>query len=254
VIGTRLIPNQDGGAALRSERYALHGVIDVLTNVELANAPAGNIIRDAVHAQCPHLAGMFEVIVDYKGSHRPPLRNPDGRPNAHWELGAWQVQTYAWLRQRQPLSHPVAAGILIYVNELAPNTGDVQRLRAEISSNRTDVIPQRGDPDYYALATWTPGTVRALSHAFRFARAIRVVPVDERSIRRATDAFDGIVADIEQRVMNEAATGSISATWPPTCTEEETCTACDFRFFCPSQIARRVIGNPNPPDDTDDGV
>ena len=115
VIGTRLLPAAPGGPLQRSERYALHGVIDVLTNVELASAGAGNIIREAVEAACPGLTGTFEVIVDYKGSHRPAVHED------HWSLGEWQVQSAtAWLRQRQQLAHPVAAGILIYVNELAP--------------------------------------------------------------------------------------------------------------------------------------
>src|SRR5262249_51103879 len=81
VIGTRTLSARSGGPPLRSERYALHGVIDVLTNVQLANAQPGNIIRDTVQALCPDLSGTFEVIVDYKGSHRPDTDNP------HWELG-----------------------------------------------------------------------------------------------------------------------------------------------------------------------
>jgi hypothetical protein len=227
VLGTRLIPHVAGEPALRSERYALHGVIDVLTNVELANAAPGNVIRDAVQATCPDLAGTFEVIVDYKGSHRPALNE------YHWDLGEWQVQTYAWLRQRQPLAHPVAAGILIYVNELAPGADDLRRMRAAISAGRTDVAPRRGDPDDYALQAWLPGTEARLSEAFRFRRGVRVVRVDQASIERATRAFDEIVAEIEGRVVAEFVQGSIRANWPPTCDEEETCVACDFRYFCP---------------------
>ena len=151
VIGTRLLPAAPGGPLQRSERYALHGVIDVLTNVELASAGAGNIIREAVEAACPGLTGTFEVIVDYKGSHRPAVHED------HWSLGEWQVQTYAWLRQRQQLAHPVAAGILIYVNELAPGGDDIRRLRNAIAAGNTDVAPVRGDPDFYALQAWTPG-------------------------------------------------------------------------------------------------
>lgn len=252
VIGTRLIPNQADGLALRSERYALNGVIDVLTNVELANAPAGNIIRDAVQAACPNLTGTYEVIVDYKGSHRPPTRDPNGAVNDHWNLGEWQVQTYAWLRQRQQLAHPVAAGILVYINELAPNSGDVRRLRGEISSTRTDVFPTRGSQDYYALETWTSGAVPAFSDAFRFARAIRVIPVNDASIAQATTAFDNIVAQIERNVITEAANGSIAQTWPSNCNEDETCAACDFRFFCSSERARRQVGDMNA--DDDDGI
>jgi hypothetical protein len=254
VIGTRRIPLTAGGGQIRSERYALHGVIDVLTNVELNNAPAGNIIRDAVREVCADLEGTFEVIVDYKGSHRPPILNPDGSANPLWDLGEWQVQTYAWLRQRQQVSYPVAAGILIYVNELAPNDGDIRRLRTEFAANRTDVMPRRGDADYYALQAWTPGTVPILTEAFLFKRAIRVVAINEVSVNRATEAFDDIVGQIEARVLQESVNGSIRATWLPSSTEEETCVACDFRFFCPSPLARRAASNTDATDDDDDGV
>jgi hypothetical protein len=231
VIGTRLLPAAPGGPLQRSERYALHGVIDVLTNVELASAGAGNIIREAVEAACPGLTGTFEVIVDYKGSHRPAVHED------HWSLGEWQVQTYAWLRQRQQLAHPVAAGILIYVNELAPGGDDIRRLRNAIAAGNTDVAPVRGDPDFYALQAWAPGAASGLSEAFRFRRAIRVIPITEASITRATGEFDQIVSEIEARVVDEAANGSIRASWPPTCDELDTCVACDFRFFCPRLAA-----------------
>ncbi len=226
VIGTRSLATPPG-RPVRSERYALNGVIDVLTNVELAGAPATNAVRDAVEAACPNLSGGFEVIVDYKGSHRPRLTED------HWDLGEWQVQTYAWLRQRQRLARPVAAGILIYINELAPGGQDMRRLRGDIAAGETDVAPRRGDPDYYALNAWVAGSAAGLSASFRFRRAIRVVPVDEASIARATGRFDDIVSEIEARIMREEAQGSIRAAWPPTCKDPETCSACDFRFFCP---------------------
>jgi hypothetical protein len=247
VIGTRLLPQHAGGLLLRSERYALHGIIDVLTNVELEDVGSNNIIRKAVEDAVPGLSGTFEVIVDYKGSHRPPLDED------HWALGAWQVQTYAWLRQRQQLSHPVAAGILIYVNELAPGGDDLRRLKGAIARGRTDVQPTRGDPDFYALQAWTPGAAARLSEEFRYKRAIRVIPVTDASIAQATNQFDQIVSEIEGRVIDEATQGSIRATWPPTCTEPETCIACDFRYFCPRPAAAPdVLATANTAADDDD--
>ena len=232
VIGTRSLPAPSGSAVSRSERYVLHGVIDVLTNVELSNASEYNIIRDAVKNTCPGLTGKFEVIVDYKGSRRPALNDP------HWDLGEWQVRTYAWLRERQQLAHPVAAGILVYINELAPRGDDLRRMRTAIEKDRTDVAPHRGDPDYYALEAWTPGTEPSLSEAFRFRRAIRVIPMDPRGIVQATSTFDKIVAEIERKILGETVSGSILNTWRPTCREPETCAACDFRYFCPSPAPR----------------
>jgi hypothetical protein len=179
------------------------------------------------------LQGTFEVIVDYKGSHRPALAED------YWQLGEWQVQTYAWLRQRQQLGYPVAAGILIYVNELAPGSDDIRRMRSAIENRQTDVAPTRGDPDYYALRTWTTGAAPRLSTAFRYRRAIKVIPVTQQSIDNATRQFDQIVAEIEGRVRDEEIRGSIRNTWPPTCDSLETCIACDFRHFCPRPAGTR---------------
>lgn len=246
VIGTRLLPQPGSGPALRSERYALHGVIDVLTNVELDSAGAGNIIRTAVEEACPGLSGTFEVIVDYKGSHRPAMNEPQ------WDLGEWQVQTYAWLRQRQKSAYPVAAGILIYVNELAPGGDDLRRMRAAIAKNKTDVAPLRGSPDYYALEAWSPSSASGLSEAFRFKRAIRIIPINESSIDRATREFDTIVSEIEGRVASEAICGSIRSTWEPNCQEEETCVACDFRYSCPRPATSAASLDANAGGDDDD--
>ena len=147
VLGTR--PLALDGA--RSTRYALRGVIDVLGNVQMGE-PAGNAILDAVRTIRPDLAGDIEIIVDYKGARRPRIeRDP------HWLLGEWQVQTYAWLRERQPDARPVAAGILIYVNELSPSSTDVGLIRDEINRGFTDVVPAPGSHDDYQIQAWVPG-------------------------------------------------------------------------------------------------
>jgi CRISPR/Cas system-associated exonuclease Cas4 (RecB family) len=244
VLGSRVIPPLADGREGRSTRYALRGIIDVLTNVELAVATPDNIICKVVKEACKGLTGTYEVIVDYKGSHRPATK---GDP--HWELGEWQVQTYAWLRQRQPKANPVAAGILIYINELAPGADDLRRMRRAIESDRTDVAPERGDPDDYALKTWKPGTDAKLSEAFRFHRAIRVIPVTDASIANATAQFDKIVAEIEGHVLEEFERGSIGAAWPATCEDEATCAACDFRHFCDKSLADKAAADAGGDDD-----
>ncbi|HYC38130.1 MAG TPA: PD-(D/E)XK nuclease family protein [Usitatibacter sp.] len=242
VIGTRVFPPPASGPSLRADRYELTGVIDVLTHVELASIPHSNVIKAAVQAACPTLTGNFEVIVDYKGSRRPPTNHE------YWTWGDWQVQTYAWLRGRQPGALPVVAGILIYVNELSPNSGDLSSLKSQMKSGTTDVVPVPGTPDHYFLSAWKPGNATdGLSEAFRMARAIRVIPIDAKSIKNATDSFDQVVQEIEVNVANEAIVGNIKKVWAPTCSDEETCVACDLRTHCPKPAGSATFGPPSAP-------
>lgn len=225
VLGTRSLAA--GAFEPRSSRYALRGVIDVLGDIDLG-APSGNVILDAVREACPDLDGEFEIILDYKGAHRPETTG-----DQHWELGAWQVQTYAWLRERQAEAKSVAAGILIYVNELSPSGADVGRIRREINLARTDVVPDEGSADDYQIQAWVPGAQAELSEAYRLRRALRVVPVTPESKSTATAEFDGMVSRIEDSVQREAQTGSIASAWAPSCEDPKTCVACDFLSFCP---------------------
>ena len=88
------------------------------------------------------------------------------------------MQTYAWLRTRQPNSLPVAAGVLLYINELAPVRGDLVELKDAMASGSADVVPAGGSLDAYQLSAWRPGNaIPQFSLAFRLARAIRVIPV-----------------------------------------------------------------------------
>lgn len=234
VIGTRMLPAAGGaGGNLRADRYELHGVIDVLTDVQLNTVQPGNIIRDAIVAACPQLPPHFEVVVDYKGDRRPPTNHE------YWRQAEWQVQTYAWLRMRQPNALPVAAGVLIYINELAPVNDDMVHLQREARQGATDVVPTVGSPDAYALSLWRPGAaIPAFTQPFRMQRAIRVIPVTQQSLANATNQFDQVVLDIEQCVAAEAVAGTIRNNWG-TSGDENTCVACDFRHFCPSPSPRQ---------------
>ncbi|MDD2211704.1 MAG: PD-(D/E)XK nuclease family protein [Clostridia bacterium] len=170
----------------------------------------------------------YEVIVDYKGSQRPQTSE------AYWEQGEWQVQTYAWLRSRQPDSLPVAAGILIYINELSPGTKEMQNLKSGISGSRTDILPELGSNDERIISMWRPGNdTGQLSLRFRLQRAIRVIPVTTESTQRALRAFDDVVRHAEERIIAEAHHGNIMQAWSACCDDDDTCSACDFRHFCP---------------------
>ncbi len=225
VIGTRPVP--DSEKDLRCDNYEVHGVIDVLTNATLSEAPDDNLIRQCVLQVCPNLPETFEVIVDYKGARRPLI------DEAYWDQGDWQIQTYAWLRGRQPEALRVVAGILIYINELTPGGAEMKALRRGLS-NRSDVVPETGSQDEQIIRMWRDGMdTSQLSLAFRLRRAIRVIPISSESIERALASFDDVVRRAEEDVVAEATGRDILQTWAPNCEDEATCAACDFRYFCP---------------------
>ena len=248
VIGTRTLPSPGiaGATDLRTSRYRLHGVIDVLTDVQLNSVPTENLFREAIVAAHPTLPQHFEVVVDYKGSRRPATNHE------YWDQADWQVQTYAWLRTRQPDSLPVVAGVLIYVDELAPGANDLDKLQRETRERTTDVLPENGGPDAYLLSLWQSGReIPAFSSAFRIRRALRVVPVTPETQANATSHFDQVVLEIEKCVADEASAGTIRGHWTPE-GDASTCVACDFRHFCPSPAPRqgdqpRVITAPPAP-------
>jgi hypothetical protein len=234
VIGTRLVPYNNGSSIsnVRSDRYELHGVIDVLTDIQLNEVQEGNMIKDAITRVCDQLPPHFEVIVDYKGARRPSKKDP------FWEQAEWQVQTYAWLRNRQPNSLPVAAGLLIYINELVPGADDIIELQHELQEGTTDILPDKGSKDDYHLSLWQRGNaIPEFSIEFRISRTLRVIPISDENLRNATKKIDQVVLEIEQCAANEALAGNIRQNWNPG-GDEKTCVACDFRHFCPNPAPR----------------
>jgi hypothetical protein len=126
----------------------------------------------------------------------------------------------------------VAAGVLLYVNELAPVRQDLVELKRSMTTGDADVVPVSGSQDAYQLSTWQPGNaIPAFSLAYRLGRAIRVVPVNSASQANSVSQFDNVVANIEHCVSGEAITGNIMQNWGP-CGDAESCAACDFRHFC----------------------
>ena len=235
IIGTRQL-EPDPAEARRSDRYELHGIVDVITNVTLGGAQTGNVLRDAIERACPDLEGEYEVIVDYKGSRRPASNH------IYWAQGDWQLQTYAWLRTRQPDTRPVAAGVLIYVNELVPGNEELRHLKRALDSGASEVLPPEGSHDWYLITNWQPGNaLPELSPAFRYERAIRVVPVTAESMRTSLNQFDDLVGQIEHCVATEIAAGTIDGQWSAE-GDEESCAACDYRYFCPSPHGHREAG------------
>ena len=238
VIGTRDVPiPTDLSDPIRAKKYELHGIIDVLTNVSLTEVPNTNIIRQAIQRECPNLTGDFEVIIDYKGTKRPTTDHD------YWKQGEWQINTYAWLRTNQINSLPVAAGVLLYINELVPSDRELMDLKKAITDGKTDVVPKPCSDDESLLNMWKQGRkIPDFSLDYRLARAIRVIPVNPKSSAEAAEHFDKVVMDIERCVNKETVVGNILKQWVPS-GDQDTCVACDFRHFCPSPAPRDINKN-----------
>ena len=238
VIATQDIPTNDANLSIRTDKYEIHGIIDVLASVNLSQAAGDNPIRRMIYEACSDLEGSYEVIVDYKGSGRPKTDEP------YWQEGDWQIQTYAWLRQRQAKSLPVAVGILIYVNELLPGIKEMLQLQR---AKKTDVLPLPGSKDEQLVRMWRPGNdTSQISLDFRLKRAIRVISISEASINKALQEFDSTVLSIETNITHEINGTKLQSTWKPTCRDKGTCNACDFRWFCPSPADKRGTSSYKP--------
>jgi hypothetical protein len=239
---TRLMPPVHGpqGMSPRGDRYELTGRVDVISSVSLSSHQ-GNPLVEMLQKQIPDLAGQFDVIVDYKAARRPPVQ-PSSRQKDYWQIEAWQIQTYAWLRKQQPSANPVKAGILVYIDELRPSESEIDELKNEVAQSRTDIIPDSGSVDYYALHSWYSGApMPNFTPTFLLERAIRIVPVDTMNIQRAVSEIDKVVSQIETNALKENASGVIPGNWDAT-GDDRDCDACDFRRFCPGTSQARKSG------------
>ena len=241
LTGARLLPEIPEKWRFReADRYEMVGVVDVVTHVELEEPKfASNPIVQIVLSGLPtHPGDRFEVIIDYKGMRRPPLDRGSNKPGL-WTQYEWQLLTYSELRRRQADALPVAAGVLLYVNELYPTKGDIETLRREIKGGVTDVVPDQ-DSDLerdilkWSLRSGTPPPHLPLS--FRLARALRVIPVSDVAIQKAVAEFDKVVERIETCRGREFAGFAVRDAWDRNPAEEGTCVVCDARTYCPDFI------------------
>lgn len=279
LTGARELKPLPAATAFReADRYEMVGVIDVVTDIELAKPEvAGNPIVDLVKDCLGSVPDHFEVIIDYKGSRRPAL--PSGKPTPKhpslWDQYEWQVLTYADLRGRQPDAHPVKAGLILYINELLPLASDLEDLRKEVKAKKTDIEfteddiktwlgicrDQRsraaaivdsaaGKDGAAALAASKELLPSPIPWDLRLKRALRIVPVDDPKtgksrIPDALTSFDEVVEWIETCRGREFHGGTIMAAWERNCTDEGTCAACDARTWCPdftSETTPRLPG------------
>lgn len=233
--GARLLPRIPAELEFRAaDRYEMIGIVDVLTEVQLSDpALSTNPLLQLIQPNLPpDPPPSFEVIVDYKGMRRPP--SGGGTGGTLWTQYLWQILTYAQLRARQAGAKPVVAGVLIYINELWPTRSDLGLLKEEVISGATDIMPQPGSRDAEGLRRWgSRGPLIALSWEYRLARAIRVVPVTPEAVRVATDAFDGVVQEIETCMGTEVGGGPLLGSWSRNPSDESSCVVCDSRTYCP---------------------
>ena len=223
ISGSRDLPKRVD----RTDKYELFGIADVISHIELEQHPNNNVVSLLLET-IPTLKGNFDIIVDYKAARRP---STDQLLNNHHK---WQIQTYSWLRNQVEGNVPIKAGIVVYVNELSPTKTDLLQLKRELQSGTSDVLPQRGSADYYALYRWTENDpIPRFTTEFLLRRALRFISTSEEEAYEAVKTIDAVVQQIEEYVQQEFYSGSILDTWVPgENAEQQDCDACDFRRFC----------------------
>jgi len=242
VRGARKLPSSIKGIVARDiERYEMLGVIDVVTQVELFNPKfRGNELLELIVEELPTTPpDEFEVIVDYKGMKRPQPKKGSGL----WEIYEWQIHTYAYLRSLLT-NKPIIAGVLLYLNELVPTRTDFYSLqRAARAGQKGELLPEKGSDDEKTLLGWKPKSKREqpplLSLEFRLQRAVRVIPINPKSIKKSLKAFDDTVARIETCSAQEASSGKVIPSWEKNSSHEPTCEACDAKTYCPDYGAAK---------------
>ncbi len=224
----------------RSKHYSVTGIVDVISSVSLERAKAGNLILHYIDTH-PKIRPMldelstqdYEIIIDYKGMRRPPVYLAPGQRNPMWDAHEWQILTYAWLRSRQQDAQRPLVGIVFYLNELIPSADDIKSLKLEIQSHLTDIVPTR-KTDFLALNTGKKRSkLPAYSSILCEQRSIRMIPITDERQESSLQAFDNVVAEIENSIAQEIKFGTIRGCWKPN-PVDRTCTACDFKFYCPT--------------------
>lgn len=247
--GTRRMPNYNCETS-RSNYYGINGIADVITSVQMDSAPAGNLILHHINRD-PGIRDLidsleqpeYEIIIDYKGMRRPAKFLPNGDINPTWAAHEWQILTYGWLRAKQPGSKQPVAGILFYLNELIPSGEDMRDLAGEVHDHRTDILPTLQDDSGTLTERDARRRGNQLSTQFREERSIRVIPITPSRQQHSLESFDIMVGEIEASVLREMQTGNIFGCWHAH-PEEKTCTACDFKTYCPAVEGRYRITVP----------
>ena len=243
IKGIREMPNYDEKKS-RSNYYSINGVVDVLTSIKIHdlqentldnynNRILEHLIKDKATQKWinEHDGEDYEIIIDYKGMKRPPIKTNNPKEEDKWETHKQQILTYSWLRSNQEDSKPIAAGIIFYLNELVPSKEDLVLIKEELKNNLTDVGNEY-ERDVELIMNWEEDDKAPdLSDEFKINRSIRIVNVDENEREKALLKFDSVVSNIEESLIKEINGCKIQEAWNAD-SDERTCSACDFRTFC----------------------
>ena len=240
IKGIRPMPNFDKNTS-RSNYYGINGVVDVLTSTKINKIHDqsnlynfDNNIVNFIRANMEESdAEDYEIIIDYKGMKRPPVKVSDPHSEDKWENHKQQILTYSWLRSKQEDSKAISAGIILYLNELVPSKEDLVLIKEEIINDLTD-IPQDDEflDDIELIMEWQEDDkMPNLSDEFKIARSIRFIKINEEERSKALAKFDNVVCDIEGSLIKEMKGCKIQDAWKAE-GDRRTCLACDFKTFC----------------------
>lgn len=244
IKGIRKMPNYNQKIS-RSNYYGINGVVDVLTSIKINETLKQHKLDDS-NKIIDHLTKdpdfqktigkydngeEYEIIIDYKGMKRPPVKMNDEKAEDKWETHKQQILTYSWLRSKQENSKPIIAGIIFYLNELVPSKEDLVLIKDELNNNTTDVGYDY-ERDVNLINSWEEeDKAPELSDGFKNDRSIRIININENEQKNALLKFDSVVANIEESLLKEMKGCKIQEAWKAD-SDERTCSACDFRTFC----------------------
>ncbi|WP_405270362.1 hypothetical protein [Methanobrevibacter sp.] len=245
IKGIRQMPNYDENIS-RSNYYGINGVVDVLTSMKInKNLSQSNLdnYNNKIIEFLKKDPGFqkrissydegddYEIIIDYKGMKRPPIKMIDSKAEDKWENHKQQILTYSWLRSKQEDAKPIVAGIIFYLNELVPSKEDLVLIKDELNNGLTDVGHEY-ERDVDLINNWEEeDKAPELSDDFKINRSIRIINVDKSEQKEALLKFDNVVANIESSLIKEMKGCKIQDAWKAD-SDERTCSACDFRTFC----------------------
>ena len=251
IKGVRKMPNYDKNRS-RSNYYGINGVVDVLTSMKINDLEQSNLdnynnkIIEFLKkdkdfqkriAEFPNDED-YEIIIDYKGMKRPPVKLTNPKAEDKWQNHKQQILTYSWLRSKQEDAKPILAGIIFYLNELVPSKEDLLLIQEELREDLTDV-GQKYQKDVKLIEKWKEeDKAPELSDAFKTERSIRIINVNEKEQENAVKMFDKVVGDIEESLIKEIKGCKIQDAWKAD-SDERTCSACDFITFCKNNSVKK---------------